>query len=100
MHKQITITHDNSRVEEVLSSRYVHQDMVLKKTLTLDKYKRSEFGRPKHYGPMYFIRDQSWTVRQNVYGTHALGRKAGKTIKTLEKVLPWKSMYEGLWKKK
>jgi len=98
-HGQVTLTHDNSKVESVLSSRYISQDLVLKNTLTLGNYQDPDDGTPKSFGPMYSIRNQSWTIRQNVYGTSAFGRKAGKTINWLEKNTPWKSVYEGLWKK-
>jgi hypothetical protein len=98
-HRQVTLTHDNSRVEGVLSSRYISQDLVLKNTLTLKKYKDPKYDPPKSFGPMYSIRTQSWTYRKNTYGTHAFGRKAGKAINWLEKNTPWKSAYEGLWKK-
>ena len=96
---QVTISHDNSRVESVLSSRYISQDLVLKKTLTLGTYQNPQYDPPKWYGPMYSIRDQSWTVQKNVYGMHAFGRKFGKTVNTLQKILPWKGAYENLWKK-
>jgi len=98
-HGQTTITHDNSKVEEVLSSRYISQDLVLKNTQILGNYKNPILPVAKSFGPMYSIRDQSWTIRQNVYGTHAFGRKFGKTISTLEKIVPWKSAYENLLKK-
>ena len=98
-HGQVSLTHDNSKVESVLSSRYISQDLVLKNTLTLGNYQDPDDGTPKSFGPMYSIRNQSWTIRQNVYGTSAFGRKAGKTINWLEKNTPWKSVYEGLWKK-
>ena len=96
---QVTLTHDNSRVEGVLSSRYISQDLVLKNTLTLGTYNEPQHDPPKSFGPMYSISNQSWTVRQNTYGTHAFGRKAGKAINWLNKNTPWRSAYEGLWKK-
>ena len=96
---QIPLPHDNSIVEEVLSSRYISQDLVLKNTLVLGNYKKPLSPVIESYGPMYSIREQSWTIRQNVYGTSALGRKAGIVINWLEKNTPWKSIYEGLWKK-
>ena len=99
-HGQITISHDNSSIEQVLTSRYIHQDLVLKNTLTLGKYKESLPSTIKSYGPMYSIRDQSWTVRKDIYGIHAFGRKAGKVFNWLEKNTPWKSAYEGLLKKR
>ena len=99
-HGQITIPHDNSRIEQVLTSRYIHQDLVLKNTLVLGKYKEPLPPITKSYGPMYSIRDQSWTVRKDIYGTHAFGRKAGRAINWLEKNTPWKSAYENFWKKR
>ena len=98
-HGQVTFTHDNSRVEGVLSSRYISQDLVLKSTQTLGNYKKPLSPVTKSFGPMYSTREQSWTIRQNVYGTHAFGRKFGMTINTLQKIVPWKSTYERLWKK-
>ena len=98
-HGQITQTQDYSSVESVLSSRYVAQDVVLKNTLTLKSYKKPQYDPPKSFGPMYSMRDQSWTYRKNIYGTSAFGRKAGKTINWLEKNTPWKSFYQDLWKK-
>jgi hypothetical protein len=99
-HGQVTMTHDNSRVEEVLSSRYISQDLVLKNTEILSDYRPPVSDPPKSYGPMYSMREQSWTYRKNIYGTHALGRKAGKVLNWLDKVVPWRSLYEDFWKKK
>ncbi len=98
-HGQVTISHDNSNVEQVLTSRYIHQDLVVKNTKTLSDYKPPIYGPPKLFGPMYSIRDQSWTIRKDIYGTHAFGRKAGKAINWLEKNTPWKSAYEKFLKK-
>jgi len=96
-HGQVTITHDNSKVESVLSSRYISKDLVLKNTRVVGNYKDPLPPVTKSYGPMYSIRDQSWTVRQNIYGNSAFGRKAGRTINWLQKNTPWKSAYQGLW---
>ena len=96
---QVTITYDNSNIEEVLESRYISQDLVLKSTLILKNYKAPQNDLPKLFGPMYSIRNQSWTYRKNIYGKSAFGTKAGKVINWLEKNTPWKSIYEGLWKK-
>ena len=96
---QITITHDNSKVEGVLSSIYISQDLVLKNTLTLSDYNPPLYGRPQTFGPMYSIRNQSWSYRKNEYGTNAFGRNVGRAINWLEKNTPWKSVYEDLWKK-
>ena len=98
-HGQVTMTHDNSRVEGILASRYISQDLVLKSTKTIGKYKDPLPTETKSYGPMYSTRNQSWTIRQHVYGTHALGRKFGKAINTLQQIVPWKSAYEDMLKK-
>ena len=98
-HGQVTITHDNSAVESVLSSRYISKDLVLKNILTLRDYKNPKRPEIKHYGPMYSVREQSWTIRQNVYGASGFEHEIGWGIKILEKVIPWKSVYEDLWRK-
>ncbi|MCH4897174.1 hypothetical protein E0494_10770 [Marinilabiliaceae bacterium JC040] len=82
-----------------LASRYISKDLVLNNTLTLGTYKNPQYDSAKRFGPMYSIRNQSWIIKENVYGKHVFGSKFGKIINTLQKVLPWKSAYENILEK-
>jgi RHS repeat-associated protein len=99
-HGQVTQSYDNSSVVAVLTSQYIHLDLVLKSTEVLSDYRAPIHENPKSYGPMYSIRNQSWSVRKNIYGKHALGQKAGKVLNWLDKTVPWKSFYEDFWKRR
>jgi hypothetical protein len=96
---QVPVVKDNSRIEEVLTSRYIPQNFELKNTLTLGYYKQPINQRGIPIGPITADREQSWTKRMDVYGIPNRGSQTGGIFNTIEKVIPWKDFYENILKR-
>ena len=99
-HDQISQTFDKSAIDEKIKSQYIPSDWFLKNTIIHgyygQKYKRDIVS----YGFVYSIEEQSWEVRENIYGEHAFGKKAGRILKTINDIFPWKSWLEEYWKRR
>jgi hypothetical protein len=93
---------DNSKIDKIINSRYISNDLVLNNTVILGKYKTTPPFQTIIYGPgiVWGTREQKFTRRRDIYDKSDWGRNAGDILNFINERTPWKSLYFKLLKLK
>lgn len=102
---QVLIPRNNSRIDGILSYQYVDKGLTQSKTIIAHSYNPAEYDIFKYawFSPAYHIREQSWTYRQDIYGTKSpsiSGNEINNGLNFINTNFPaWKGLYNDYMKK-
>lgn len=95
----IQISMDNSSIDKAFRSQYINSDLVLTGTEILKTYKQAQHDL-NSFGPMFSLREQSWTIRKDTYGPYSIKGPIGDFFTIFNSVVPWKDFYQQYIEKK